>query len=243
MQVWDSMELCENGRLCTLCNNVIFDFRGKTKWEIALKHAQSEQKVCGIYDKKVIIEKETFKQPNSRGLLFAGTLGLLATSSPAFSQNHKTPHKPELVAGINHNYYSDQSKHHNPAKDSADLNQLDSIYQVRGILTNKSGEPLPGGMVIVKGTENGAPTDIYGQFTIDVTEELEDSDSLTLVASYIGYGKKEKVIAKSEFNQKTILDIKIVMNEEVEYEVFSVGRPPLHRRIWYRIRNAFRKNE
>ena len=50
------------------------------------------------------------------------------------------------------------------------------------IIDEESGEALIGATVIVKGTSNGAITDLDGSFTVSVP-----SSDATLVISYIGY--------------------------------------------------------
>ncbi|EAR03049.1 TonB-dependent receptor [Maribacter sp. HTCC2170] len=50
------------------------------------------------------------------------------------------------------------------------------------VVDGEMGGPLPGASVVVQGTTNGTSSDFDGNFSIDV-----DSDSGTLVVSYIGY--------------------------------------------------------
>jgi len=47
-QIWDNMPNCTGGKFCLKCNETIHDFRGMTDWEIAIKHSESDKKVCGI---------------------------------------------------------------------------------------------------------------------------------------------------------------------------------------------------
>lgn len=141
-QIWDSMQLCEKDRLCNKCNNIIIDFRGKTEREIALKHAQSEKKVCGLYDKKVFTKHENLcKQSINGNIILAGTLGLLTTNSPVFSQNEKEQFKTQITLDVDKGNYSYKSNTENNElnKDSC-INQIN--YSVTGVLTEKLGEPL-----------------------------------------------------------------------------------------------------
>lgn len=56
---------------------------------------------------------------------------------------------------------------------------------VSGTVTDETGEPLPGASVMEKGTQNGAITDIDGNFTIEV------ADNATLIISFIGFTTQE----------------------------------------------------
>ena len=58
--------------------------------------------------------------------------------------------------------------------------------KINGIITDKTGEPLPGASVLEKGTTNGVSTDFNGNFSISVADE-----NAILVVSYIGYASKE----------------------------------------------------
>lgn len=53
--------------------------------------------------------------------------------------------------------------------------------KVSGTITDKSGEPIIGANVVIKGTTNGTITDIDGNYTLDVPV------SAILQISYIGY--------------------------------------------------------
>ena len=58
---------------------------------------------------------------------------------------------------------------------------------ISGVVTEKSGEPLLGVNVYLKGTYDGATTDIDGRFSFTTTE----TDSLVLIASFIGFHDAE----------------------------------------------------
>ncbi|MEQ6166250.1 carboxypeptidase-like regulatory domain-containing protein [Ekhidna sp. MALMAid0563] len=63
---------------------------------------------------------------------------------------------------------------------------------ISGRVTEKSGEPLLGVNVYVKGTYDGATTDINGSFSFTTYEE----DSLILVASFIGFHEVNLPLSK-----------------------------------------------
>tara|TARA_R110002049_G_scaffold309284_1_gene520089 strand:+ start:11632 stop:15054 length:3423 start_codon:yes stop_codon:yes gene_type:complete len=85
--------------------------------------------------------------------------------------------------------------------------------EVRGVVKDGSGNPLPGASVIEKGTSNGVTTDFDGEFLIRL-----NNDAATLVISYIGFVSKE--VQVNNQNQ-----LNIVLQEDVAGldEVVIVG--------------------
>lgn len=74
--------------------------------------------------------------------------------------------------------------------------QAQTTSAVRGVVTDVSGEPLPGVNIVVKGTLQGVVSDFDGNYQIKV-----DSDEAVLVFSYIGYLSQEHAInGRSEIN-------------------------------------------
>lgn len=59
---------------------------------------------------------------------------------------------------------------------------------VSGVVTDESGEPLPGVNVLIKGTTTGAQTDLDGNY------QLSAPDGASLVFSYIGFETQEVAI-------------------------------------------------
>lgn len=84
--------------------------------------------------------------------------------------------------------------------------------RVSGVVTDETGEPLPGAGVLVDGTSRGEITDIDGNYTIEV------SAGESLVFNYIGYksqtveirGGREKINISLE-PDKTILEEAVVV--------------------------------
>jgi len=59
---------------------------------------------------------------------------------------------------------------------------------IRGVVKDVQGEPIPGATVIEKGTMNGMTTDVNGQFSI----QLINAQSM-LTVSFVGYAAQELV--------------------------------------------------
>ncbi|MDD2425476.1 MAG: SusC/RagA family TonB-linked outer membrane protein [Bacteroidales bacterium] len=71
---------------------------------------------------------------------------------------------------------------------------------VRGKVTDKEGNPLPGVNVIIKSTMKGAVTDTDGKYTIEVPENS------TLIFSFMGYTRKEIAVNSRREINVTLLE-------------------------------------
>ena len=85
--------------------------------------------------------------------------------------------------------------------------------EVKGTVTDESGEPLPGVSILEKGTTNGTVTDLDGQFTLSVA-----SSESVLVFSFIGMESQERVVGT-----ETLLNIRMVSDIGALDEVVIVG--------------------
>lgn len=79
---------------------------------------------------------------------------------------------------------------------------------VKGTVTNEKGESLPGVNIIAKGSNISTQTDIDGEFTIVVSDNIT-----TLIVSYIGHQEQEVTIADKPL--KIILKETSVQMDEV----------------------------
>lgn len=76
---------------------------------------------------------------------------------------------------------------------------------VSGKVTDRSGEPLIGAGVLVKGTSKGVTTDLNGNYTLETTPDA------VLVYSFIGYkDQEEKVLNRSQINVSISEDANIL---------------------------------
>lgn len=84
---------------------------------------------------------------------------------------------------------------------TSDLPQ--SKLKVKGVITNSSGDPIPGVAIMEKGTSNGIVTDANGKFTLD--NVLADA---VLVVSFVGMKTQEIAInGRSEINIEMAEDL------------------------------------
>lgn len=86
-------------------------------------------------------------------------------------------------------------------------------YEVKGVVVDASGSPLPGVSIVVKNTTKGASTDFDGNFTVSNVQKGE-----TLVFSFIGYVTKDFLVNNANF-------INVTLSEDTQSleEVIVVG--------------------
>ena len=81
--------------------------------------------------------------------------------------------------------------------------------EIRGTVSEASGEVLPGATVMERGTSNGTVTDAAGEYSITVS----DQDAV-LVFSYVGYLSQEITVGQ-QTSINTLLELDIASMEEV----------------------------
>lgn len=84
---------------------------------------------------------------------------------------------------------------------------------IKGTVTDKTGEPVIGANIVVKGTTNGTITDIDGNYTL---KNVSEGD--VLVISYIGYLNQEVTI-----KGQSKIDFKLAEDSQALDEVVVVG--------------------
>ncbi|MHB1179386.1 MAG: SusC/RagA family TonB-linked outer membrane protein, partial [Daejeonella sp.] len=90
---------------------------------------------------------------------------------------------------------------------------LDLKAIVKGVVTDVSGETLPGVSVKVKGTNIGTTTDLDGRYTINAPE-----DNSVLVFTYIGYVTQEVILSG-----RSTVNVSLVPSSTSLSEVVVIG--------------------
>ena len=86
------------------------------------------------------------------------------------------------------------------------------VYTLKGNVVDKTGEPVIGANVVIKGTTTGVVTDFDGNFTIDVTT------GTILTITYIGYNPMDITV-----NGQKTLTVTMSENAEALDELVVVG--------------------
>ncbi|WNJ17708.1 TonB-dependent receptor [Pontibacter sp. G13] len=92
-------------------------------------------------------------------------------------------------------------------------NELLAQRQVSGKITDSDSSPLIGASVLIKGTTNGVITDGEGAYSITV-----DSDTQTLMVSYVGYTPQSRIVGNA-----STLNFTMLLDDRYLDEVVVVG--------------------
>ena len=243
-QIWESMEICQGRRKCSKCSHVITDFRGMTEWDIAVIHAHSNEKVCGLYDDHILDSTNNKERRNQikKMAIVPSLFTLLLSSTQAQAQTSLNDAQDQVV-------FTNQTMNNadlEVIKEESNQKKLynDSIKIVRGFLFDSAKEPIIGGNIIIQGSNKGTITDINGAFSLDLTSEFENKTSVKLIISYTGYGKQILDVSLNEFNESFELIMKpIVIKGDIMITSFGVKRESFPQRIWRRITSIFKKKK
>ncbi len=89
--------------------------------------------------------------------------------------------------------------------------QQEKQMEIKGVVKDKNGEPLPGVTVLIVGTHLGSATDEKGEFQLKITEQ----DSVKLQFSFIGMKTKDVVFKKGDKNLVVVLEDETESLEEI----------------------------
>ena len=81
---------------------------------------------------------------------------------------------------------------------------------IKGVVTDKSNQPLPGVSVVIKGTGQGTTTDVNGKYSLNVADP-----SAVLVFSFIGYKTQEIVAGNNASLNVQLVETNASLNEVV----------------------------
>ena len=259
---WEKMTPSEKGRFCASCQKQVVDFSAMSDRQLAEFFKKSRgQSVCGHFmteqlDRAIDIPKKRI--PWVR-YFFQFTLPAFLLSLKASAQ--KTGNKPsisnaKIVNQPANPVLTDEMKTNSSGvcsdlKDTAFvIRNADpedqrilvrgyvsprylSIFNIKGVVTNEMGEPLPGATLLVKGTKIGVPAGNNGEFGISVRMP---NDPLILQASYVGHELMEipidrsrndslKIILKMDRSQFT--DGLIIVAPRIKKEIKNVPLMPV----------------
>jgi len=234
-QYWNQMETTSQGRRCSKCSNIIYDFRKKSKAEIAFIHANTEGNVCGLYSKNHIPSSEAGKRSLSKNFLLKPTFyGLLA-----LFVNQKTNAKP-----IDEQVKIESLYEVHPYDTSHSISRKEAITKqdsatITGKVTVQDKEDtisIKGINVLIAETKFGTNTDVDGNYSLIIPKQVVNADSVTVLFTFIGYASKKVRID----NKSQELNIVLSPDQTQISEFYIYEKPPFHKRIWFWITKPFR---
>ncbi|VXC19135.1 conserved hypothetical protein [Flavobacterium sp. 9AF] len=238
-QYWEDMPENEKGRLCLQCNHTIIDFRKSTDAEIAQAHIFSEDKVCGLYHKEQLEFASSANKGRNRtrwNAFYIGLFSFLSWNTLGQEKSHEiNVEQTDKKLSVNPNI--------TVKKQEQDSSIVKEMIFISGTITDEKGLVLPGAYVIVTGTDIGANSNENGFYKLDITDVIESLEKVNLVFGYVGYKQILWSEDKTYFEQIKDVKVNVQFTEPVELSVFYIysKKVPLHKRIWYKIRNVFRK--
>ncbi|WP_442844889.1 mucoidy inhibitor MuiA family protein [Leeuwenhoekiella sp. H156] len=131
---------------------------------------------------------------------------ILSTGDPN-TNNFKPNLEPKYLNFVSRNYRNSS------AVSRSNYKYNPTIRSVSGIVTDDSGEVLPGANVIQKGTSNSTTTDFNGQYQLNI----QGNGGEDLVYSYIGFDTESRPIYGS------IMNVTLNAAQEALEEVVVVG--------------------
>ena len=140
------------------------------------------------------------------------TVSIYGTRSCIFKDKTVPEVLDELFAKENIHYVIND-KHIALYKGNERQVALQAKKDIKGVVTDKNGEPIPGANIIEKGNPtNGTITDVDGNYTLSVF------GNSVLVASYIGYNRIE-----IQVKDRSVVDITLSEDTQALEEVVVVG--------------------
>lgn len=239
-QYWEEMTPDGDGRLCNKCNKHIVDFRQMSDFDVAFRHADSEEPICGLYSEEQlsqsILNLSESRINSFRKLYFALTASLLSYSFVEAREVSVAQTPYENVLNLVENRQG--KKKERPQEISRSTVEEDFLFLHGRVLDATTKQLLPGANIFVEGTKLGAATDIRGEFVIDLTSFSVKGEEVNLIVSFIGFGRKEVGIRLTK--QVTKLDISLEQEELHAITFYVVAqKPSFLKRVWNGIKSIF----
>lgn len=201
---WNEMTPTLQGRYCQACEKEVTDFSQMTDAQIVQFIEKGKGNHCGRFRFDQLDREMSLSVPQyvlspwaKAGILAASVL----LAVPGMSQQTRLSTKPAAQEIVVTQQKDVDSK---------------TPFIVKGIVTDREGEPLIGASILLVGTNSGTVTDLDGNFTIRIEQQLP---KFALNFSYTGYEAKTITITGK---QKKLL--KVNLEEGINLsEVVVVG--------------------
>lgn len=225
---FDEFQTTAIGGFCNLCQKEVIDFTKMSDSEILQYFKNGQKNTCGRFREtqlKTYSEVIPSKKKLNFNLLGAGLISFSLVS--LLSANNSNAQHLEQSTTIQ------KPQKENIEKKSTNAQANSNEYIVAGVVIDEDKIPLPGVVVVLKGSNIGVNTDIDGKFRFP--KPLKDGD--TLIFSFVGYVSEElKVLKKNSDSANIILKMDTqVMGEVSTNEVYTSKRS-----FWQKVKGVFR---
>lgn len=226
---WDSFIPTGQGGFCSSCQKEVIDFTNWSEERLKAYFRNMPIGACGRFRQSQL--KEYILAPSGASsshwlrVALMSAVVLFSTKQAIGQDKEKKTAKTEVVATENN---------------QAQVKSIMDSIKISGIITDETGQPLPGVNVMRNGSDQGTVTNADGQYEILINKPHE-TDSL--VFSFIGF-RSDKV-------KIDILQDKMNINHQMEADVTGMlggvvigGMISYHRwsprSIWWKIKGIFR---
>ena len=231
-QNWSDMKPTDGGRICGKCTKTIVDFTDMRWGEIEALQAEHNNSLCGRYAPKQL--EYWGKEIPKRGFPFKSAF---AASSLLVALGMVPPQKAEAQNLDSIQTVVDSSLM-NMEVASDEESPVDII--IKGRVLDLDTMPVPGAMIIIEGSTNGAFSDENGNYRITITERLSEIRQTSLKVSYTFYLDTHISLSGLNAGENELHISFKEINENVD--VFYIShKPSFFQRITRPFRRLFRK--
>lgn len=222
---WDHMTPEGKNKFCVSCQSIVHDFSTSSTNEIIqFLKASNGSKTCGRLTKNQIKQVNLQLQESKGSVEKIVKPGIVAAS--IFMASCGVTKSTSCESTLESKYKIINSNIH--------TNLSDTIF-VEGQIKELNGESIPWVNVVVENTKIGTTSDIDGRFQLIIPKSQVNCDTLKVIASFIGYQTQT-----IELNEVKNTEIELYIEESDNLMGDIVIDPPLHKRIWYKIKYWFR---
>ena len=179
---WNSLEGNSCERFCSSCATPVVDLTQKSNSEIIGFVMKQKGRVCGRIRQdqvdRILLQNRTNTSLIKAFFVFVLGFATITTSQATTNQSTSSPLEHASKSNLNSN---------KGIKPNLRIKQDPVIKYSGQVLDAGDKSQLPGVNVILKGTDIGTKTDIYGNFELEITKDILNQQNHTLIFSYIGF--------------------------------------------------------
>lgn len=229
-QNWSSFERTKHGGFCASCNKEVIDF---TSWKPNEIHAYLSKKREGACGRLRLSQLGTYssseKSNASRPVKWLAPS--LLSASLLLSPTESDAQQKEI--SFSYKITTDEIKNRSASGQTHDVE-----WEIRGKVTDNTGETMPGVNVRIKATNFGTVTNEQGEFNLTVHQNTGQS---VLVFEFIGMITQEIPVHGNEQLDVTLKPDQALLDEVVIVGGICTYRWYSPRGWWYKIKGLFRR--
>jgi hypothetical protein len=218
---WQEMDSVAEGCFCNSCQKTVVDFTAMNDAQLISYFSSKKENVCGRFLSKQLNRVLVFTPSAPNKSTKQRWLGLITAGLISWSTAHG---QSKLVA--DKNGFKNETKvptalTHRTSVENTDETQVrtDTTWVITGRVTERNGlSPLPGVIILAKGTDKQVTTDVDGLFKFSLLDY--QSDEIILKVGAIGYVSQELQI---DLTQKRQVDIMLAEDLQMLGEVVVTG--------------------